>query len=59
MCQLLQHCSIAALQHDSLDICQDVDVLAQVMDTDDNGYIDYDEFCSFLYPQHWNAGAVQ
>jgi len=38
---------------------KDVDVLAQVMDTDDNGYIDYDEFCSFLYPQHWNAGAVQ
>jgi len=31
---------------------KDVQVLAQVMDTDDDGYIDYDEFCAFLYPKH-------
>ena len=35
-----------------LAIFQDVQVLAQVMDTDDDGYIDYEEFCAFLYPMH-------
>ncbi|OLP93134.1 Calmodulin-like protein [Symbiodinium microadriaticum] len=39
---LLQACKMKA---------KDVEILAEVMDTDDDGQIDYDEFVSFLFPR--------
>ncbi|CAE7246619.1 cal-1 [Symbiodinium sp. CCMP2456] len=39
---LLQACKMKA---------KDVEILAEVMDTDDDGKIDYDEFVSFLFPR--------